>query len=389
MPDTELSLYRNGQGLASLPSLGFSNIIPAYYYGENCSFNLFLSNLSGYQYAPSGSVTFSISLGRTDLGPTMGEWKIGNGSTTGSAVSYNATTSDLASAISSVYGAVNVSTYGTTVASGYVITAATVNTALTINGQSISLYPSSVIDVVNLTTPASGVAAQKLVRLKRNPPLSLVSSSAGTTMTNVSISASGSSSVCSPWYVNIPDDAKKYPYVISFSVDLSGSITMSIPVNGFVLSTASRDLIADNSSGSAGLMSNVINNTKIYNTSSLGGWIKPNTMTTGAVSYYGNTLSDLVQFKTQIYGANGFKITAYPVTSGINTSVTMNSETSGYQASNKKFSVGSIMFSGTDLDQEFLDAKSGRVSLSLEISLTESGSKTILLQTPALVSRSL
>jgi len=386
---TDITLYRNGYGIATQNNV--PNLIPTYYHGERSYFRFFLINSNGLQYQANNPVTFYVSIGSQDQYPVRGEWKIGTGAATGSAVSFNASTADLLNAISGVYGNVNVVSYGSAV-SGYVITAATANTALTINGDVMSLSPSSKVEVINLVTQGSGVAAKKLVRLRRNPALSLVTNLNSTTLATPSITSSGIGAASGPWYISIPDDARTYPYYLNLNVTLDGVVSLSFTGAAQIQTNLPASSLGDSSAGQGSISSQLNSQAVLFNTSSAGGYV--NQVTGSGTSYntvtrYGVRLDELVKFKSEAWGTTGFRITATPVTSGITTSVTMASDSGGYIFSSAQYAVGSVTFDGGNLNEYFSEAKSSRISLTLEVAIDEGSGRCVLLQTPVTIVRNL
>jgi len=389
MPDTELSLFRDGSGFSNYYSTG--NRIPTYYYNEVNPFKIILSNQYGYQYAAAGPITFSLSIGQTNQSAKRGEWAIGNGSVTGTAVSYNATSAQLASALSAAFGAVQVTTYGSSISDGYIITAATSGTALTLIPKTLSLSPACTFDVMEITAPSTGVTAQKLIRLRRLPAIQKTQYLNVTCFTGTSITASGPSSVCGPWYVTIPTDAQKYPEMLRFAVSVTGSIAQTESFSNFLYSNTNRSLLVDNNS-TTGLVSQTISNAIMYTTSTNAAIYLP-VIRSGSrqngITLYGGTFGDFARIQTQEWGSSGLKITAFPVTSGFITAITlMSGGTPQYLAGLGRYDLGAVTFSGQALDEEFIEARSDSVSLMLEISIEESGSKTTVLQTQSTVRRS-
>ena len=394
MPDTNLTLYRRGRGLSLFNYLNSeSNTIPTYYYGENSLFRVFLTNIGEYGYSASGTVTFNVSFGNPGRGPLRGEWRIGTGAATGSAVSFNATTTQLLNAISGVYGNVGVTTYGSAITAGYIITAATANTALTMSGQSLSLTPSSSVDVLDLVSPSTGVTAQKLVRLRRKPAVSLTAFINTATLSSTSISASGPSSTCGPWYLLIPDDAKRYPQMITPLITLTGSVTSSDNLfGGFFYSNEAISTLSDNSGAvdvSPGKITKILENIPLITTSSAGGRIPVYPVEGSTVTFYGGHVRDFVNIRTQRYGQAGFEISATPVTSSINTAITLSASSESYMMMNGIYSIGVVTFSGADLDEAFRESRQDFVNLTLEITMEENSAKTVLLQAPATIVRNI
>ena len=390
MPDTHLTLYTTG-GLANA-QWGVPNYVPDYYYGENCRFNLVLFSNGGYPFLPAGGVTLSVALGQTDQGPARGEWAIANNGATGSAVSFNATTTQLLNSISSICGLVNITTYGSTISAGYIITAVTKNTSLNITGTNLSLTPSSTVQVSTLVTASSNVAEQKLVRLRRNPALSTTRYLNKTDFEYTTISASGPSAACGPWYINIPDDSRLYPELITLNVSLSGSVT-STATELFTLfyTNVRRDVLVDRISGGAtvkGAVRESLESVGYSNVSSAGGYVAAQTSVCRGQAFYGNKLGDFVQFAVVPWTDKGIKITANPVTSSIITSVTIRTN-AAFLYANGYYDVGTVTFSGTNLDEEFREAKSDKVTLTLEINLIANDKTTTLLQAPATIRKTI
>lgn len=391
MPDTTLSLDRRGGGLTQFQYLyNDTNTVPVYYYGENSYFRFFIKGAGVWGYAASGSVTIGVSLGSPGRAPLRGEWRLGTGAATGTAVSFNATTTQLLNAISGVYGNVSITTYGSAITAGYLISAATANTALTITGQSLSLTPSSTVEVLDLVSPATGVTAQKLVRLRRKPAVAVTAYLNTASLSGTSISASGASSTCGPWFVTIPDDAKRYPQMTSVRLSLSGAVTTTDDYSGFFYSNETIDNIVDGPGGSRGRVSSQLLDRSFVTTSSAGGFVaQSTTVTNTGVTYYGNRISDFVTIRTERWLNNGFKITVRPVTSGIVTSVTLGGDSDQFMIAQGIYNVGVITFTGPDLDEAFREARQDVVTLTLEVTLEENGQKTVLLQSPATVVRNI
>lgn len=393
MPDLDLKLLRTG-GL-SPDYYNVANQLKPLYTGESNKIRLILTSNGGYQYIPAEAVTFTVIFGQPDQGPARGEWQIATGAATATAVSFNATTTQLLNAISSVYGAVNITTYGSTVTAGYIITAATANTALTINGQSLSLVPSSTVEVINFVTPSTGVTAQKLVRLRRNPAISATQYLNVASFSFTTISASGPSSVCGPWYVAIPADAVDYPEMLSFYPSLSGSVTAASIYPGFIYSNQRRENLVDGTAGTAtsrGIVRRQLEDSSLRNASSAGGLVAKNPQSGtlfNTTTFYGTTLGDFVGFRVEAWQDKGLKITAVPVTSGIITALTMGGSAGRYLLSQGYYDMGYFTFSGPNLEEEFREARSDRVSLTMEITLEENGKKNNLAQLPVTIIRSI
>jgi hypothetical protein len=113
--------------------------------------------------------SIKLGIGGIDGDPTDGQFRLVLNSITSSAISFNATPLQVYNAISAIAGTgVTVTTYGKENFS-YLITAATVNTALSFGGSAFTLFPTSSVLVNTRRFPAASVAAQQVIRLVRNP----------------------------------------------------------------------------------------------------------------------------------------------------------------------------------------------------------------------------
>jgi len=113
--------------------------------------------------------SIKLGIGGIDADPTDGQFKLILNSVTSSAISFNATTTQLYNAISAIASSgVGVTTYGNE-QFAYLITSATANTAMSFGGSSFTLFPTSSVLVSTRRFPASSIAAQQVVRLVRNP----------------------------------------------------------------------------------------------------------------------------------------------------------------------------------------------------------------------------
>ena len=113
--------------------------------------------------------SIKLGIGGIDADPTDGQFKLVLNSITSSAISFNATTTQLYNAISGIAGTgVGVTTYGNE-QFAYLITSATLNTAMSFGGSAFTLFPTSSVLVSTRRFPAASVAAQQVVRLVRNP----------------------------------------------------------------------------------------------------------------------------------------------------------------------------------------------------------------------------
>jgi hypothetical protein len=121
-----------------------------------------------YTDAILSSPSFSLGIGNIDAVPTDGQFKLTTTTGTSTAISFNATTAQVLSAVSGIAGNVSVTTYGSG-GSSWIITAATANTALSFGGQAFTLFPTSGVQVNTRRAPTASVFAQQIISLVRSP----------------------------------------------------------------------------------------------------------------------------------------------------------------------------------------------------------------------------
>ena len=113
--------------------------------------------------------SIKLGIGSIDGDPTDGQFKLVLNSVTSTAISFNATTTQLYNAISGIAGTgVGVTTYGQELFA-YLITSATLNTAMSFGGDAFTLFPTSSVLISTRRFPAPSIAAQQVIRLVRNP----------------------------------------------------------------------------------------------------------------------------------------------------------------------------------------------------------------------------
>ena len=121
-----------------------------------------------YTDAVLSSPSFKVGVGSLGDVPTSGEFKLTIGATTSSAISYNATTIQVLTAISGIAGNALIELYGNS-GSGWLVTAATANTALSFGGASYTLFPASSVLINTRRNPGTDIKAQQVIELSRNP----------------------------------------------------------------------------------------------------------------------------------------------------------------------------------------------------------------------------
>lgn len=113
--------------------------------------------------------SIKLGIGGIDGDPTDGQFKLVLNSVTSTAISFNATTTQVYNAISAIASSgVGVTTYGNE-NFAYLITSATLNTAMSFGGDAFTLFPTSSVLVSTRRFPTASVAAQQVIRLVRNP----------------------------------------------------------------------------------------------------------------------------------------------------------------------------------------------------------------------------
>jgi hypothetical protein len=148
-----------------------AGVLPAFTRNDVYPFRLRVleRNVDGsYTDAVLSSPSFSLGIGNIDAVATDGQFKLTTTTGTSTAISFNATTAQVLSAVSAIAGNVGVTTYGDT-GSAWIITAATANTALSFGALSFTLFPSAAVQINTRRAPAASVYAQQIISLSRNP----------------------------------------------------------------------------------------------------------------------------------------------------------------------------------------------------------------------------
>ena len=183
----------------------------------------------------SGSA-IKLGIGGIDGDPTDGQFKLVLNSITSSAISFNATPLQVYTAISAIAGTgVTVTTYGNELFS-YLITAATVNTALSFGGSAFTLFPTSSVLVNTRRFPAASVAAQQVIRLVRNPAVYSDTFTASPTAGIVSLTKiqDGSATQNEAYSLAVGPDAEGGAVVLNFGANS----TTAIPIGSSAASFA-------------------------------------------------------------------------------------------------------------------------------------------------------
>jgi len=182
----------------------------------------------------SGS-SLKLGIGGIDGDPTDGQFKLVLNSITSSAISFNATPLQVYNAISAIAGTgVTVTTYGKENFS-YLITAATINTALSFGGSAFTLFPTSSVLVNTRRFPAASVAAQQVIRLVRNPAVYADTFTASPTAGIVSLTKiqDGSSTQNESYSLVIGPDAEGGSVVLNFGPNSTTAIPIGSTAASF------------------------------------------------------------------------------------------------------------------------------------------------------------
>lgn len=172
--------------------------------------------------------SIKLGIGGIDDAPTDGQFKLVLNSITSSAISFNATPAQVYNAISSIAGTgVTVTTYGSE-NYAYLITSATVNTAMSFGGSAFTLFPTSSVLVGSRRFPAASVAAQQVIRLVRNPAVYSDTFTASPTAGVVSLTKTqdGSATQNETYNLAIGSDAEGGSVVLNFG----SNSTTAIPI---------------------------------------------------------------------------------------------------------------------------------------------------------------
>ena len=185
----------------------------------------------------SGS-SLKLGIGGIDGDPTDGQFRLVLNSITSSAISFNATPLQVYNAISAIAGTgVTVTTYGKENFS-YLITAATVNTALSFGGSAFTLFPTSSVLVNTRRFPAASVAAQQVIRLVRNPAVyadtfTAASTSGVINLTQLQVGSSGTTGTNQTWRLSVGPDAEGGNIVLNYGANSTTGIAIGAAAASF------------------------------------------------------------------------------------------------------------------------------------------------------------
>ena len=179
--------------------------------------------------------SIKLGIGGIDADPTDGQFKLILNSVTSSAISFNATTTQLYNAISAIASSgVGVTTYGQE-EFAYLITSATANTAMSFGGSAFTLFPTSSVLVSTRRFPASSVAAQQVIRLVRNPAVFSDTFVASPTAGVVSLTKvqDGSSTQNETYDLAVGSDAEGGSVVLNYGTNSTTAIPIGATAASF------------------------------------------------------------------------------------------------------------------------------------------------------------
>ena len=185
----------------------------------------------------TAGISVKLGIGGIEDSPTDGQFKLTLGAVTSTAISFNATTTQVYNAISAIAGAgVGVTTFGSITVGAYLITSATDNTALSFGGDAFTLFPSSSVLVNTRRNPATGVAAQQVIKLVRNPAVYADTFTASPTAGVVALTLlqEGSSTKNETYNLSIGPDAEGGSVVLNFGTNSTTAIPIAASAASYV-----------------------------------------------------------------------------------------------------------------------------------------------------------
>lgn len=184
----------------------------------------------------TSGISVKLGIGGVEDSPTDGQFKLTLGAVTSTAISFNATTTQVYNAISAIAGAgVTVATFGSITQGVYLITSATANTALSFGGDAFTLFPTSSVLINTRRNPTTGVAAQQVIKLVRNPAVYADTFTASPTAGIVSLTKlqDGSASQNEIYNLSAGADAEGGSVVLNFGTNSTTAIALGATAASF------------------------------------------------------------------------------------------------------------------------------------------------------------
>ena len=170
--------------------------------------------------------TLKAGIGTIEQESSSGSFKLSINGVTSSAIAYNATAISVYTAISN-----NVSTvalYGSDTYGSYLLTATQPNTAMSFGSDAFTLFPTSSVLVSTRRNPATGIEAQQVVKLVRNPIVYADTFTTTPTVGQIALTllSNGTSSANETYELTVGQDVKGG----SFSLVFGPNATTAIPL---------------------------------------------------------------------------------------------------------------------------------------------------------------
>ena len=184
----------------------------------------------------TSGIGIKLGIGGIEDKPTDGQFKLTLGAVTSTAISFNATTTQVYNAISAIAGTgVNVATFGSITQGVYLITSATAGTALSFGGDAFTLFPTSSVLVNTRRNPATGIPAQQVIKLIRNPAVYADTFTASPTAGIVSLTKlqDGSASQNEIYNLSAGPDAEGGSVVLNFGTNSTTAIALGATAASF------------------------------------------------------------------------------------------------------------------------------------------------------------
>ena len=335
----DILLDRAG-GLIVGGSAPYGNL-PTFFRNDSYLFRLRVleRNESGaYTDAILSSPAFAVGIGDIGAIPEEGEFKLTTTTGTSTAISFNATTAQVLSAVSAIAGNVGVATYGSS-GSAWIITAATANTPLSFGGLEFTLFPTSSVQINTRRAPTASIHAQQIISLSRNPAVFSDSFSSvsgdGISLTKIQ---DGSSTTNETYALSIGNDVYGGSYSLAY-----GGYSVGIEYNQTPTNVA--------------------------------------TILSAITGIGGNNIS------VQSDSKRGLIISFVNALGLQNVSTTLTLDSSGVRVYN--YYSATVTISTSEIEELFNEAETDTITPTLEIEMTESGQTKTLLQATTTINKDL
>lgn len=168
--------------------------------------------------------TLKAAIGDIEQPPSDGSFKLSCNGTTSTAIPYNATAVCVYNAISNNVSTVSI--YG----DQFLLTASQPNTAMSFFADSYTLFPASTVIVGTRRTPATGINAQQIVRLQKNPAVYSDTFSTSPTTSEIVLTkvADGSSTQNETYNLNIGSGVRGGSFSLIFGSNSTTGIAIGL-----------------------------------------------------------------------------------------------------------------------------------------------------------------